>query len=217
MDELKAKLAPLTDHLPEGVRDFLDGGGWWLVLAVLALLGVAVLVLLVRGLERLFGRRKVPARKDDELHFDLAGCPLPVTPPGDPHLACYHLPVRLRLVVIAPPGRDTVVDAFAVEKLLDRVIPGLGNVARHDRPFIRVWPAQLSQSGFAATFHRCARRPEPEGEPSRWVLVAGRVQVGKQPYLLGLGLWADEANTVGRLTLEPHQWLDVLRLRSATT
>ena len=45
-------------------------------------------------------------------------------------------------------------------------------------------------------------------------LIAGKVQAGKQPYLLGLGLWADEPNTIGRLTLELHQWLDVLRLRS---
>jgi hypothetical protein len=94
------------------------------------------------------------------------------------------------------------------------VLPGLGAIAANDKPRIRVWPAQLSQPGFTAAFHRCAQKTEAEGEPSRWVLAAGKAMLGKQPVLLGLGLWAGEANTVGRLTLEPRQWLDVLRLRT---
>ena len=121
---------------------------------------------------------------------------------------------RLRLVVVAPPGKDAEVDALAVEKLLDATLPGLGGIAANDKPRIRVWPKQLSQQGFVATFHRCTLRSEPEGEPSRWILVVGRAMVGRQAVLLGLGLWAGEANTIGRLTLEPHQWLDVLRLRT---
>ena len=44
--------------------------------------------------------------------------------------------------------------------------------------------------------------------------MGGRAKVGGQPVLLGLGLWAERPNDVGRLTLEPHQWLDVLRLRT---
>jgi hypothetical protein len=120
----------------------------------------------------------------------------------------------LRLVVVAPSGREGDVDATAVEKLLDRIVPGLGGVARNDRPRIRVWPAQLSQQGFNAAFHRCTPKREGEGQPSRWVLVAGRAVVGRQPVMLGLGLWAEEPGTIGRLSLEPHQWLDVVRLRA---
>ncbi len=218
MDELKARLGPYVEWLPPGGRDFLDGGGWWVVLGVAALLAFALLMLTVRLIEALggalFGRREDHADLERRLQLDLEGCPPPQTPWGDPHLACYHLPVRLRLVVIASPGKDDRVDESAVEQLLDRVVPGLGRVARHDRPFARVWPPQLSQQGFAVTFHRCASPPGAEGEPSRWVLVAGKVQAGRESFLLGLGLWAAEPNTIGRLTLEPHQWLDVLRLRS---
>ena len=58
------------------------------------------------------------------------------------------------------------------------------------------------------------KKDEPEGVPSRWVLVAGRAQIGKQSLLLGLGLWADQPNALGRVTLEPHQWLDVIRIRT---
>jgi hypothetical protein len=47
------------------------------------------------------------------------------------------------------------------------------------------------------------------------VLLAGRAQLGKHPVMLGLGLWADEPNTIDRVNVEDHQWLDVLRLREA--
>jgi hypothetical protein len=33
--------------------------------------------------------------------------------------------------------------------------------------------------------------------------------------LLGLGLWTDKPSTLGRITLEPRQWIDVLRFRPA--
>ena len=128
-------------------------------------------------------------------------------------LSVYHVPVRLRLVVVAPAGKEADLDATAAEKLLEGVIPGLGSVVARDRPRIRLWPPQLSHQGFNATFHRCTPKPEPEGQPSRWVLLAGRALAGRQPVLLGLALWAEEPNTLGRMNLEPHQWLDVLRLR----
>jgi hypothetical protein len=217
MDQIKEFLSPLTDKLPPEVRAFLDAGGWWAVLGVAAFLVLWVGWALLRRLGKaLFGRQPEPRPNwEEELREDLRECPLPVRPPGERRLTVYHIPVRLRLVIVAPVGTAGDVDATAVEKLLDRVVPGLGDIARHDRPRIRVWPTQLSQHGFNSVFHRCTLKPEPEGEPSQWILVSGRTQFGRQPLLLGLGLWADEANTVGRMTLEQHQWLDVLRLRSA--
>ena len=214
METLKNALEPLTRHLPPEVRDFLDGGGWWLVCGVLALaallLAWAVLGRLARAV---FGRRgRSDADWDRELAINLEECPLPVRPPGERRLTVYHVPVRLRLVVMAPAGKDHRLDPTAVEKLLDLIVPGLGWAATWDRPRIRVWPAQLSSHGFAVAFHRRTPRPEPEGQPSRWVLLAGRTQMGRQPVLVGLGLWADRPNAIGRMSLEPHQWLDVVRL-----
>src|SRR5262249_2473544 len=138
LDDLKARLAPLTDHLPQPVRDFLGSGGWWVVLGVAALLAFALLMLLIRWVERRFRRKDDHGDEDRALQLDLSGCPLPVTPLGDPYLACYHLPVRLRLVVVASPGRNDKVDALAVEKLLDRIIPGLGLVAARPAGYPRL-------------------------------------------------------------------------------
>jgi hypothetical protein len=217
MEEVRKALAPLTDWIPPDLRGLVQVEVWWMLLLVA---GLAVLLLaghLVRALWRaLFRRRRRPRKDwDRDLREDLDECPLPVRPPGERVLTAYHLPVRLRLVVVAPGSKEVEVDATAVERLLERLVPGLGEVAAHDRPLIRVWPAQLSQQGFINSFHRCTVRREPEGEPSRWVLLAGRTPGARPFILLGLGLWADEPNTFGRINLEPHQWLDVLRLRPA--
>jgi hypothetical protein len=214
MDTIKDTLEPVSRHLPPPVREFLDGGGWWVVLGVLALVLLLLAWAILKRLGRaLFGRRAKPADNwDPELDIDLNDCPLPVRPPGERQLTVYHIPVRLRLVILAPAGKDHKVDATQVEKLLDLIVPGLGAVALVDRPRIRVWQPQLSHHGFAAAFHRHTHRPEADGQPSRWVLLAGRAQVGRQPVLVGLGVWAEGPNALGRMNLEPHQWLDVLRL-----
>jgi hypothetical protein len=214
MDTLRSWLAPLTDWMPPRVRDRLDVEVWWLLFLTVGLLLLLLLGLLLRRLLRALFRGPGSTRDwDRDLREDLDACPLPTRPPGERLLYAYHLPVRLRLVIVAVPGKEVDVDATAVEKLLERLLPGLGTMCARDRPRIRVWPQQLSQHGFVAAFHRCTPKHEPDGEPSRWVLLAGRALLGRQPVLLGLGLWADEPTTLGRVNLEPHQWLDVLRLR----
>jgi hypothetical protein len=208
-------LKPWIDLLPSGAQEFLNSGGWLLVGLFLLLLVLFLLVGSVRAFFRmLFGKRgQETIDSDDTFTEDLANAPLPVGPPGDHLLTVYHVPVRMRLAVVAPLNRAIDVDATAIEKLLDKVVPGLREIAQRDRPKIRVWPQQLSHTGFATSFHRRMRKPEPDNFASRWILVAGRAHMGAQPLLVGFALWADEPNMIGRLTLEPHQWLDILRLR----
>jgi hypothetical protein len=200
--------------MPPGLRDLLGVEVWWLILLVAALAALLVAGRLLRAAWRaLLAPWKRKADWSQDRREVLEECPLPRRPPGENVLTVYHVPVRLRLVVVAPAGKEAVVDATAVEKLLDRLVPGLGAVAKQDRPRIRVWPPQLSTAGFTNSFHRCTVKPEPEEQPSRWILAAGRGVAGRLPVLLGVGLWAEQPSTLGRINLEPHQWLDVLRLR----
>jgi hypothetical protein len=215
MDNLKTRLTPLTEYLPLQVRDFLDAGGWWLVLGVGALVVLLVLWGIVERSWRAVFRRRPPSLEeaDREFHENLATYPPPA--PTDKHrLSLYHLPVRLRLVVMAAIGTETGVDETSALPLLDRVLPGLGTVAVQEQPRIRIWPPQVSQQGFILAFHRRTQRPEPYGEPSHWLLAAGRVQCGRQAILLGLALWTEEPTTIGRLTINGYQWLDVLRIKA---
>ncbi len=215
MNAIKNALDPLTRWLPPEVRNFLDAGGWWLVLAALALLVLLLLWWLLRRIRRaLFGRKKAEQDWEYCLDEDLTDFPLPVTPPEDYRVTVYQVPALLRLVILAPAGSGQRIEADAAGKFLDRIVPGLEAVVKQDRPRIKIWPAQLSHQGFGAYFHRSMLTSEREGNPSNWALIAGRAKVGGQPVLVGLGLWTDEPNSIGRVTLEPHQWRDVLRLRT---
>jgi hypothetical protein len=214
MDELKRQLTPLTESLPPEVRDFLDAGGWWLVLGVGALVVLFLLWAVAERSLRVLFRRRPPSLEelDSEFHENLATYP-PPAPTDKRRLSLYHLPVRLRLVVMAAIGTETTIDETNALPLLDRVLPGLGAIAAQEQPRIRVWPPQVSQQGFILAFHRRTQRPEPDGEPSHWLLAAGRAQWGRQAILLGLALWTEEPTTIGRLTVNGYQWLDVLRIK----
>ena len=214
MEDFKRQLTPLTDSLPPEVRNFLDAGGWWIVLGIVALVLLLVLWAVVDRCVRALFRRRPPSLEESDRKFyeNLAAYP----PPADMdvrRLALYHLPVRLRLVVMAAIGTDPSLDEETALPLLDRVVPGLGAIAAQEQARIRMWPSQVSQQGFTLAFHRRTRRPEADGELSHWILAAGRAQTGRQAVLLGLALWTDEPTTIGRLSIDTYQWLDVLRIK----
>src|SRR5258708_3264210 len=119
-------LKPWIDLAPPGGREFLNSGGWLLVAAILLLILLFLLFRSVRGLLRhLFGgRRKGTLESDRDFLEDLSDAPLPTGEPGDRRLTVYHVPVRMRLVVVAPLGREMEVNASAVEKTLDQIVPG---------------------------------------------------------------------------------------------
>jgi hypothetical protein len=100
---------------------------------------------------------------------------------------------------------------------IDYAIPGLAALVCHDHPRVVIWPAQLSTMGFTNSFHRCTPTSLREDEPSPWIFLAGRAEGGGQTLFIGLGLWTEEPTTLGRRNLEPHQWLDVLRLTAGRT
>ncbi len=178
------------------------------------IVGVAGVVALALGVLLYFLLSGRPKKENPEggLEENLAEYPPPPVVPGTRKLTVKSLPTRLRLVVIAPVGKTQAPNANQAEALLDRVLHGLGDVAKADKPRIVVWPAQLSNVGFAPTFFRLVQRPEPEHEASRWVLVAGPATAAGQKILLGLALWADEATDLGHIKLEPHEWNEVLDL-----
>jgi hypothetical protein len=198
----------LIDRMP-GARGFLEGGGWLAVLGVGGLLLLLLLGALIRGLFR----RLPQGEAEVDLEEDLSA--LPPAPPhaGDVRLTVDGIPVRLRLVVLAPAGKGQAPEPEMAAAVLDRVVPGLGDVARRDGPQTRVWLGQLSYEGFANTFHRNTPVPEGEKKPSCWVLLAGRADLGGRQVLLGLALQAVKPNTLGRRTLKPHEWATTLRLK----
>ena len=122
-----------------------------------SVIGGALLLLLLLILWVRRGRRP-PVDPEAALIENLGD--YPPAGPGPQRLFLHGHPMRVRLVVLAPMGKRPLPANGAVEPLLDQVLRGLGDIARQDRPRLRVWPPQLSSQGFAPTFFRLTRRPE---------------------------------------------------------
>lgn len=169
-----------------------------------------VLLLLIVGYFLLRGGRKAVAPGLGLLE-DLSAYPAPPSRNGRRRLTVQGRPSRVRLIVLAPVGKRDLREFGEPEELLNRVVPGLGDVAREDRPRIRVWPPQLSKQGFAPTFFRNTRRPDG-AEGSHWTLLAGPAQAGTVPILLGVAVWSEETGSAPQQSVEPPQWSALLRV-----
>jgi len=210
---LKEVLKPLTEWIPPEYRDLAPPWVWWL-LYLIALMAVLLLVgLICKRLGQALARRPRQRDWDKGWRENLEECPMPIQPPNERALSVYHVPVRVRLVVVAALGKEMQIRQQDVPALLNKVFPELGVVVAREEPRIRIWPFQLSDQGFNASFQRRALKPELDGEPSHWILLAGKALVGKQQLLLGLALWSEQPSAIGRLNLQPMQWLEILRLR----
>jgi hypothetical protein len=221
LEPIKNEAQPVTRRLPETLRQFLDGGGWWLLFAGLALVTLAwVRSVFRRLLGAVFhptGRKKAKRRTKDWASFlreDLSPLAVSYTEPGPRRLTVKGLPARLRLVVMAPSGKDvSELDEDMADRLLDWIKPGLGEVAAADYPKVRIWPRQYSGSGFPLAFHQHVPVPERKGQRSHWVLLAGAVLVGRQKIEVGLALYTDEPNKIRTITVRNEQWLDHLGIK----
>jgi hypothetical protein len=186
-----------------------DGPGYALAGGCVVLLLIIVLIIR-RFLQR--RRQEVP---DVKLVEKLGDYPPPPPLLNATHRVTVHnLPVRFRLVVAAPLGREAEsIPLEDVDFLLDGIVPNLPGPAKADLPRIRVWPTQLSHQGFIAAFRRNTQVPHPDSRSSRWILMVGKVLFEGRPFGLGLALLADQVNTLGTIVVQhPHEWMGVLRI-----
>jgi hypothetical protein len=175
-----------------------------------AVAGLLLLALVMRLLGRLFRRTAKEPDREAHLREDLTAYPPPPSPPGPRRLTIDGVPVRIRLIVLAGAGQREL-NPDDAQKILEHIRRGLGEAALTDAPKVVIWPAQLSQTGFAPKFHRLVWAPIREGKPSPWVLPAGPAKLGRDTVLLGLALLADEPTTLGRIEVQPGQWYSLLR------
>ena len=213
MDFLAKPPQWLLDNVPADFRPMVESWGWWVILGVVGLLSLLILLFIARSFLSLFGGggKRQPGSTLEE-HLDQY--PPLRSPSGDRRLLVENVPVRLRLLVIAPAGKADEIDEDNLAKTLELILPGLGKIYAADRPRVRVWPVQLSYDGFTKHLHRNTITPERPGELSPWIVVAGRAKFGgKQQIMLGMALQAAKPTTVGRLTLESHEWATRLRVK----
>ena len=196
-----------VDFLPENLR----AHALYILGGAVCIGALFVLIVFAGILRLLFGGR--PQKPDDrsDLTEDLSTYPDLKSTSGDRQLRAEGTPVRLRLVVLAPAGNTEIDEDQPCSDF------GRGRVrhGRHSqaRQAARGWPKQVSYQGFATFFHSHTPTGAPEKSQTRWVTVAGRVQVGKKQYMLGVALQSIKPNTIGRRTVDSHEWANVLRVR----
>jgi hypothetical protein len=178
--------------------------------AFLGAVGIGAFVVLLL----LFSVMKRQKKVDPEAGLGDDLSTLPPAPKGQRHYQLYVMnqAARLRLVVVAPVGKKAV---GKVDSALEQVFRGLGEVSFDDKPRIRIWPPQLSTTGFAPTFFRLTRSPDADGKPSRFVMLAGPARAGATPVLLGLVVEVEDRSKLGKLTMTETQWGEVLRVEPA--
>jgi hypothetical protein len=197
--------------LQDEVQKLTQGEGSPIALGVVGVFAVLLILLLLRRALR----RGSFELGDSPITEHLAEYPPPPAQNAERLLTLYGMPARLRLVVAAPLGKEASKVDATVPTLLDRVVPGLGQLIEADMPRVRVWPTQLSHQGFNASFRRFAKTPAALNNVSRWVLLMGRVFIENRPIGLGLALLTSQENTLGRIVLEqPHDWMQALRIKT---
>ena len=191
----------------EQITDLLRNNIWYFVGGILGLIVIVALFKLLGGKKK---SHKDLEKSQREILDDYPPAP---KAGGSRTLLLDGLAVRVRLVVVAPMGKQQDrITADDVPELLNDVLRGLGKVVEGDKARIRVWPGQLSTGGFAPAFFRLVESPDDEGKKSHWIRVAGPAKAAGRPILLGLALYADEINKLGRLPLEGKEWVESLQI-----
>jgi hypothetical protein len=218
LEHLEDDLAPVTKHLPESVQNFLAKGGWWGVIGVCAFIVVLWLRAIVHRFSRNFFKRRRPKKKKGRkkgsgpnLKENLGWIGKGFTDEGPEQFTVKGIPARLRLVILSMGNRTTgELSEEMSDRVLDWIKPGSAHIASFDQPAVRVWPPFYSFDGFASSLGANVPLPEPPGMKSQWVLVAGRVKMGRVTINVGMALSASEPNSLRLVKVRGENWLSVL-------
>jgi hypothetical protein len=222
LDQLDEDLAPVTNHLPEPAQEFLAKGGWWLVLGVCAVIVLLWLRSLLRRLVHGVRRPKKKKRKMKKVGFklkeNLSWIGQGFTEEGPQQFTVNGLPAHLRLIILSMGNRSGGdLSEDMADRVLDWIKDDSAKVAAYDQPGVRLWPPFYSADGFATNLASNVPIPEPPGRKSHWVLVAGRVKMGRAIINVGLAFYTDEATSLRLIKLRGENWLKVVGVTNTGT
>ncbi len=181
-----------------------------------ALVAAAIVVVLVVVARVLKGGRAKPAMRMPHLELNISALGAAGPPPYGPVVEYHGAAVRVAAVVLAPTGRvRPIPPPHELPRVLDELVPGLGQILATHKPEIRRWPPQLSAPGFVHGFFSQARLPGDGGKGTRWSSVAGRFKYEGQWLMVALVLLAESPNNLGQEMIEEDgQWRNILRVAS---
>jgi hypothetical protein len=187
-----------------------------IVAALLTLLATTLITIAWLLLRR---RKAAPPTSDEAEDRGIDVSTLDAIPPAatGPQLEVYGTPVRVAVVVMAPPGRGgTVPIKKELPALAEYLVPSLGAVLIAGQPLYVRWLPQLSSQGFVQSFFNKFALPGDKGKGTVWCSLAGKFEAHGQLYLVGLVCCSAAPNGLGEITVEhPGEWLQILRARVA--
>ncbi|HEY7326153.1 MAG TPA: hypothetical protein VH592_00830 [Gemmataceae bacterium] len=219
---IKEAAAPYTKHLPPAVQEFLDDGGWLLVLLALVVVAAFWLRAMGRRFRRILFPRKRRSRrrageKDSPLAIDLDLVGDAFTDPGPQQITVRGQPGRLRMVILAPsPSYIGEMSPDMADSLLDWLQPGMGELLEFDQPRKVVWPRHPSLDRFVQMFHKLVRIPESPGRRTPWLLISGSTRLGRQTVFVGLVVFLDKTDYKREIQVAKEKWNEVLGLQKVT-
>lgn len=205
-------LQPVTNHLPRPAHDFLNAGGWLLVVG--GTLGLIVSWPRIRRNRKEYfrPRKKRPPPHPAQIKLALIGDA--VSGLGARQSTVNGAPARLRLVVVAPP--NSLVGNSLPEmlpELLDAFRPDLAAATAADFPRVELWPDALARSDFANQLSRRIEFPDNAGQPSKWVVLHGTAHWQGATVPVGLALLTASPSTERRLGIADGKWVNALGIR----
>jgi hypothetical protein len=205
-------LRPVTKHLPLPAQDFLDSGGWLLVLP--ALVGVVIAWPRIhRGRKHLHHRRRKRRGSPDTSQWvRLSEIGDSITGLGERQITVQSQPGRLRLVVFAPAGPTGALPPIGADgPLLEAILPGLGQVAGTDFPKIVRWADGPAREDFHSAVLERVRFPKADA--SRWVLLVGDSTGPKGSYRSAVCVLTAEPTAARVLEVPSGRWADFVGVR----
>lgn len=124
-----------------------------------------------------------------------------------------NLSSRLVAIVVAPLGGGGQVQSIGQTlDLVDKLVPGLSTAIDEHEAVVKLWPKQLSSTGFGHALLRYVHIPE-EWRGSRWCAVCGPASLVDQRFLLGLVIVFDSPTNMELISVENDgEWPSVVRV-----
>ena len=125
-----------------------------------------------------------------------------------------HLPSRLAAVVVAPWGSGTEAPSVAhIPSLVNNFVPRLSNAIQEHGAVMKVWPKQVSKTGFGHALMRNIHIPGGKWRDSRWCLICGPASVREQRFVIGLVTVFDASNSIDLIRVENDgEWSGVVQV-----